>query len=95
MDMEVDGKHTLLYYEIIPIEAEEKMSRTPVLGRPRFRHGEYVVFKWRESEKCGKVSVVDPFGTFEQNEEPSYDVYIEEENCLYKHIVESDVVRKV
>lgn len=95
MDREVDEKHTLLYYDIIPLEENEKAGRIPVIGRPRFRLGEYVVFKSVRDEKKGKILVVDPFGTFDQNEEPSYDVYVEEENCLYKHIVESNVVRKV
>jgi len=42
----------------------------------------------------GKVYIVDPYGTFEQNEEPSYDVMVENykgsgQACLVKHIRES------
>ena len=28
-------------------------------------------------EYKGKISVVDPYGTLEQDEEPSYDIYLE------------------
>ena len=32
--------------------------------------------------------------TFEQNEEPSYDILCKEENCLYKHILESEIIER-
>lgn len=95
MDKKIDKKHTLLYHGIMPIEeALTELIKVPVPGRPRYRLGEIIKVKWGDDEKVGKVTVVDAFGTFEQSEEPSYDVYVEEENCLYKHIVESDVVCK-
>ena len=43
-----------------------------------------VVFKFRDDEKCGMIQIVDAYGTFEQEDEPSYDICVEEENCLYK-----------
>ncbi len=91
MDREVDERHTLLYYDIIPLEESGEAEGAPVPGRPRFRLGEYVVFDRGKEEKQGRIMGVDSFGTFEQNEEPSYDIYVEEENCIYKHIVESGV----
>ena len=39
--------------------------------------------------------MVDAYRTFEQSVEPSYDVFVEEDNCLYKHICESDIIKKV
>ena len=45
--------------------------------------------------KVGKIDIIDPYGTFEQREEPSYDILVEEDNCLYKHICESEIVRKL
>lgn len=42
--------------------------------------------------KEGIIRIVDPNGTFEQDDEPSYDIFVEEENCLYKHINESRVL---
>ena len=95
MDREVDEKHTLLYYDIIPVEETGEGQNAPMPGRPRFRQGECVSFLVAKEEKRGKVVVVDPFGTFEQNEEPSYDVYVEEENCIYKHIIESNIAKKI
>ena len=43
--------------------------------------------------KTGTVWVVDAYGTMEQDEEASYDIWVEagEERCLYKHIRESKV----
>lgn len=39
----------------------------------------------------GYIAIVDRYGTFEQNEEPSYDVYVSEMNTLFKHIREHSV----
>lgn len=40
------------------------------------------------------IQIVDVYGTIEQEDEPSYGICVEEENCLYKHIRETDIVRK-
>ena len=41
----------------------------------------------------GSIEIVDQYGTFEQAEEPSYDILVKEENgCLYKHIRESQIM---
>lgn len=40
----------------------------------------------------GVVYIVDRKGTWDNNnEEPSYDIYVRSCNCLYKHITESEV----
>ena len=39
--------------------------------------------------------MADAYGTFEQNLEPSYDVLVDEDNCLYKHICQSEIIKKV
>lgn len=39
----------------------------------------------------GYIAIVDRYGTFEQNEEPSYDVYVPDMNTLFKHIREHSV----
>lgn len=64
-------------------------------GRPRYHRDEMVRIKWDDAEKVGKVFVVDAFGTIDQNEEPSYDILVEEDNCLYKHVCESDIIGKI
>ena len=92
MDQDVDNKHSLLYHAIVPLEEHEPPEKVPILGRPRYRREDMVKIKWNNTVKIGKVCTVDAFGTFEQNEEPSYDIFVEEDNCLYKHICESDVL---
>lgn len=95
LDMEVDEKHQLLYHAIMPLE-EEATSAIPILGKPRYHLGDVVEITYGlHNTKLGKVYIVDAYGTFEQNLEPSYDILVEEENCLYKHICESDVIRLI
>ena len=44
----------------------------------------------------GYIFVIDKYGTFEQDKEPSYDVYVANLNCLFKHMRHSSLkyVRK-
>ena len=95
MDQEVDEKHSLLYHALVLLEEPGHLDKTPVLGSPRYHREDIVRIKWDETEKIGKVFTVDAFGTFEQREEPSYDIFVEEGHCLYKHICEADVLGKV
>ena len=63
------------------------------LGKPKYHRGDKVFIRNRNNAPtAGVVEIVDAYGTFEQKDEPSYDVFIEEENCLYKHIRESQVL---
>lgn len=39
----------------------------------------------------GYIAIIDRYGTFEQNEEPSYDIFVPEMNTLFKHIREHAV----
>lgn len=67
-----------------------------MIGKPKYTYCDKVEFKWNnEPNKIGIIEIVDSHGTFEQNEEPSYDIYVEKNNTLYKHIRESEVVRKI
>ena len=74
------------------------VQRMGVLGHPRFKENDEVGFMFTHSAEkpnCmikGTVFVVDGWGTFGQNIEPSYDIMVTLEDgnkCLYKHIVES------
>lgn len=87
-DFRVDEKHTLLFHAIVPLE-EIDTCPIPRLGHPRFERGDRVSFDFKDGKKVGVIDIVDRYGTFDQSEEPSYDVFVEEENCLFKHIVES------
>ena len=68
-----------------------------MLGNPKFQREQMVSFSWETEGEMkhydGVVYVVDPFGTAEQTQEPSYDigVYLDGEVVLFKHIPESFV----
>ena len=63
------------------------------MKKPDYDLGDTVTFKAGNDTKTGKVYIVDAKGTWEQSEEPSYDVMVEPENTLYKHIRESLIMR--
>ena len=60
-----------------------------IIGKPKYKRMDMVEFEARGEMKRGRVYIVDAYGTFEQSEEPSYDIRVEEENCIYKHMRES------
>ena len=93
----MDSTHTLLYHGIIPLEGTDAdFSKVPSPGHPVYRHGDIVKFKILNGEVVtGKITVVDAYGTFGQSEEPSYDIYSEDANCLYKHILESEIIERI
>ncbi|MDU1847135.1 MAG: hypothetical protein E6778_16500 [Niallia nealsonii] len=49
-----------------------------------------VSFEFKNEKLVGKIEIRDFGGSFEHDYH-SYDVYVEEDNCLYKHIKESDL----
>lgn len=70
------------------------------IGNPRFKIGDIVSFRFipcgetKPFRVIGTVYIVDAYGTFEQNDEPSYDIMIqcndnENRRCLVKHVPES------
>lgn len=73
-----------------------------MIGKPKYDYEDIVTFElFDENDKkyqiTGEVYVVDAYGTFEQNEEPSYDIMVEHSHmdgtpCLYKHVRESWIV---
>lgn len=72
-----------------------------MLGKPKYDYNDIVKFKIRMSDEDveeveGSIAIIDRWGTFEQNEEVSYDVYSIKDNILYKHLIESQLtfVRK-
>ena len=72
-----------------------------MLGKPKFNYDDYVKFTVDGVEVIGQIYVIDAYGTFEQNEEVSYDIMVENsphmggEPCLYKHIRESEVEKSI
>lgn len=65
-----------------------------MLGKPKYSRDEVVTFELNGETKIGTIAIIDAYGTIEQNAEVSYDIFVENENCLYKHIVES-LVNKI
>lgn len=85
-------KDILLYENIIELG---ELASEHIPGRPRCMKGDLVKFTFdngrEKSEVEGRIAIVDPYGTLGQSEEPSYDIYVRENNdeVLYKHIRES------
>lgn len=69
-----------------------------MFGKPKYKEGDMVLFKYaiqgEELEKCGAVYIVDKYGVFGDTSDVSYDILVEEENMLYKHINEKFVTGK-
>lgn len=67
-----------------------------MLGRPKYKIGDKVRFDFSHNDekiyKEGLVYIIDERGTFFDRSDVSYDIMVEEENCLYKHINEKHVV---
>ena len=63
-----------------------------MVGKPKYKVGDTVSFKFRDTVLTGQIYIVDKYGTFEQNEEPSYDIMVTEQfNGLHKHYRESEL----
>lgn len=64
-----------------------------MLGKPKFEYGQKVRFTITDQngnsiEKIGTIEIIDRYGTFFDTSDVSYDILVEDENCLYKHITE-------
>lgn len=62
-------------------------------GKPKFKLGDMVEFEWEGEAKVGEIYIVDKYGTFDNPNDVSYDIFVENENVLYKHFTET-LVRK-
>ena len=66
-----------------------------MLGNPKYHYGDTVSFVIDNKVKTGTVYIVDEYGTFEDDSDVSYDIMVEEENTLYKHIKESPSLKLI
>lgn len=72
------------------------------MKEPKYEYGDIVTFSIQmpgndfETHFEGYVYIIDRYGTFEQNEEPSYDIFVPYMNTLFKHFREHlvEFVRK-
>ena len=65
------------------------------LGKSKYKYGDIVRFYFdtgkEKIEHYGKIEIIDPYGTFGQSQEVSYDIMGLDEKALFKHVVESNV----
>lgn len=66
-----------------------------MLGKPKYKRGNKVLFKCADKEKVGYIEIVDKWGTFFDKSDVCYDIMVKEENCLYKHFNEKDIICKI
>lgn len=66
-----------------------------MIGKPKYKVDDKVEFTIYDETRVGVIYVVDKYGTFFDKSDVSYDIYVEEENMLYKHINEKYVKRKI
>ena len=60
-------------------------------GNPKFHSDQRVKFTVAGKTLEGNIYIIDPYGTWGYDEDVSYDIMVESENCLYKHIPEKYV----
>ena len=70
---------------------EDRITIRTITEPPLYKREDTVRFSINGESLEGKIEIVDAYGTFEQDEEPSYDIYVAEKNCIYKHIRQSEV----
>ena len=85
-------KDNLLYKQIIKLGDNVPAS---TLGCPRYLIGDLVKFNIDDETIEGRISIIDAYGTYEQQDEPSYDILVRGKDgtkCLYKHVRESIII---
>lgn len=63
-------------------------------GKPKFNIKDKVQFTIEEKTYTGEIFIVDPYGTFDNPSDVSYDIMVNnwgdsaDKECLFKHITE-------
>ena len=47
-----------------------------------------------EKQYTGIIEIIDSFGTYFDNSEPHYDIFIEKDNLLIKHVPQSIIIKE-
>lgn len=103
-DRTITSQDVLLYHRIIEL-GNDVDEMQPILGKPKYEMYQPVKFLVMEEkiieEKVGVIAIRDPFGTYLNPDEPSYDIFAKWQQdkedpksttvCLFKHIPESAV----
>lgn len=59
-------------------------------GHPKYKVGDTVSFTINNETRNGFIYIVDTYGAFALDD-VSYDILVETEDCLYKHVEETRV----
>lgn len=66
-----------------------------MIGKPKFDYDDRVCFDvefdGKQVTKTGVVAIIDAYGTFFDDSDVSYDIFVEDMNTLFKHISERRV----
>jgi hypothetical protein len=60
-----------------------------MVGKPKYKIGDDVSFTLGNDIKQGEIYIVDKYGTFEDDSDASYDIFVKSDNVLYKHVKET------
>ncbi len=60
-----------------------------MVGKPKYKIGDNVSFTLENEIKQGEIYIVDKYGTFEDDSDVSYDIFVKSDNVLYKHVKET------
>lgn len=69
-----------------------------MIGKPKYKLEDEVSFKLSDNKQLtGNIIIIDKYGTFEQNENVSYDILVNAcdeypDGCLFKHIPEHLII---
>lgn len=64
-------------------------------GQPKYKKGQMVKFSLMDEIKEGCIYIIDKYGTFEDDSDVSYDIFVKPKNCLYKHIREDLIIQNI
>ena len=64
-----------------------------MVGNPKYNRGQFVKFEVDGEIMEGTIAIIDTYGTWADPSDVSYDILVETENCLYKHVEERMVTR--
>lgn len=66
-----------------------------MVGHPKYSYRDIVTFKINKEIKEGIVFIIDKFGTFMDDSDVFYDLYVKSDKALYKHIKENGIIEKI
>lgn len=66
-----------------------------MLGNPKYNYGDKVYFMADGKRYDGVIAIIDKFGTFCDDSDVSYDIFLPETSTLWKHIREPIIREKV